>query len=122
MSHGSCGCTPYGSDSDRRGERIRPIKWNARQQTNPGTLEEEDKATFNQGFAEGFKKAREVFWLEFQIKASDANMVAQYINEKDPNSIDADSLRVIGSTYLHAADVLLRDRREYPGYSESENK
>lgn len=112
---GACGC-----ESTRRGEDLL-INWNLDQKTNPATLEEEDKANFEQGFAEGFAKAREVFWEEFQIKASDANMVANYLEQKDTNSIEVDSLRIIGATYLHAADVLIRDRREYPGYLESDD-
>lgn len=112
---GNCEC-----ESTRRTDEVL-IDWNPQQKTNPGALEEEDRDLFNQGFAEGFAKARKVFWEEFQIKASDANMVAKYLLEKDDTSIEADGLRIIGATYLHAADILIMDRREYPGYFEDEN-
>lgn len=109
---GNCGCEP----SDRRGEEVPLLNYNPNQKTSPGALEDDSRESYEQGFAEGFAKAREVFWLEFQIKASDANMMAKYLNQTDPNSLEADGFRVAAAAYLHAADVLLRDRREYPGY------
>lgn len=116
MCSGSCSCK--NNESNRRNDDSYVFYWNEDQNTNPGALEEEDKALFNQGYAEGFKKAREVFWTEFQVKASDANMVAKYILEKDENSIEADTLRIMAATYLHSADILIMDRREYPGYDD----
>lgn len=117
----TCGCDSNDFvTSTRRGEPISLLNYNPNQKTNPATLEEECKESYNQGFAEGFAAAREVFWEEFQIKASDANMVAKYLNQTDNTSLEADGLRIVGATYLHAADVLIRDRREYPGYIESD--
>jgi hypothetical protein len=119
---GICGCD---SDNDnistRRGQEIPLLNYNPKQNTNPATLEEDSKKSWEQGFAEGFKQAREVFWEEFQIKASDANMVAKYLNESDSTSLEADAFRITAAAYLHAADVLLMDRREYPGYSDSDD-
>lgn len=113
----NCACQP----SHRRGEEVPIINWSPEQKTSRGALEEEDGLVYDQGFAEGFKKAREVFWLEFQVKASDANMVAKYLNKSDKTSIEADAFRITAAVYLHAADVLLRDRREYPGYLEDDD-
>lgn len=116
---GICGCDNDG-ESTRRGQEVPLLNYNPNQKTNPATLDEDSRDGYDQGFAEGFSKAREVFWEEFQIKASDANMVANYLEQKNQNSIDADSFRVAGAAYLHAADVLLRDRREFPGYQEKQ--
>lgn len=122
---GICGCDSD-SDSDnenvstRRGQEVPLLNYNPNQKTPVGALEDDSRESYEQGFAEGFAQAREVFWEEFQIKASDANMVAKYLNETDATSIEADGFRIVGATYLHAADVLIRDRREYPGYIEKD--
>lgn len=109
MCSGNCIC---GKGNDGAGCGQNPS------QTTP---EEDTRNAFNLGFAEGFKQAREVFWAEFQIKASDAKMVAKYLVEEDPNSLEADGLKIIAATYLHAADVIIRDRRDFPGYIEKED-
>lgn len=116
-----CGCDSDAENiSTRRGQEVPLLNYNPNQKTSPGALEDDSRESYEQGFAEGFRQAREVFWEEFQIKASDANMVANYLEQKNQNSIDADSFRVAGAAYLHAADVLLRDRREFPGYQEKQ--
>lgn len=113
MCNGNCVC---GKEKEEKSTRREPHDLSYK--TNPATLEDESKVAYLRGFAEGFKEAREVFWEEFQVKASDANMVAKYLEERDKTAIEVDTLRLIASTYLHAADVLIMDRREYPGYKE----
>jgi hypothetical protein len=115
MCGGKCGCD---SSFDEEGLFEKPAK----PRINPATLEEDSKVSFNAGYAEGFRHAREVFWEEFQIKASDAKMVAKYLSEEDPSALEVDGLRIVAATYLHAADVIIRDRREYPGYIEKDEK
>jgi hypothetical protein len=112
-------CDNCNCESTRRTDEVF-LEWDPSEKIDSTSLEDEGKNLFNQGFAEGFIKARKVFWEEFQIKASDAAMVAKYILEKDESSIEADGLRIISATYLHAADILKMDRREYPGYFEDE--
>lgn len=111
MCSGSCACGNAFKEDELFSKPCNP-------KVNPADLEEKSKEDFNLGFAEGFRRAREIFWEEFQIKASDANMVARYLNDSDKNSIEADGLKIMAATYLHAADILIRDRREYPGYIE----
>lgn len=119
---GICGCDSDAENiSTRRGQEVPLLNYNPNQKTSPGALEDDSKESYEQGFAEGFRQAREVFWEEFQIKASDANMVAKYLNQSDSTSIEADGFRIAAAAYLHAADVLIRDRREYPGYTEKDD-
>ena len=115
MSDGICGCKKTKEEDVIFLSTCKP-------RINPATLEEDSRASFDAGFKEGFRQAREIFWEEFQIKASDAAMVAKYLNKSDPTSIEADGLRIVSATYLHAADVLLRDRRDLPGYIEKEEE
>lgn len=115
MCGGDCGCSSSFKEEDLFEKPCKP-------KVNPATLEEGNKAAFNLGYAEGFRHAREVFWEEFQIKASDAKMVAKYLGDEDPSALEVDGLRIVAATYLHASDVIIRDRREYPGYIEKDEK
>ncbi len=112
MCNQDCGC-----ENMNRQQKI-IFSSTCKPRVNPATLEDDNKAAFDLGFKEGFRQAREVFWEEFQIKASDAKMVAKYLNDNDSNSIEADGLKIVAATYLHAADVIIRDRRDLPGYIE----
>ena len=82
--------------------------------------EEQQLSETEQAYAMGFSDARRVFWEVFQYKASDARMVAKNLRELDKSSIEADTLDVLYSAYLHASDCIARDRREFPGYVEDE--
>ncbi len=115
MCDGICGC-----QNNKEEDVI--FQSTCKPRINPATLEDDSRASFDAGFKEEFRQAREVFWEEFQIKASDAAMVAKHLNKSDPTSLEADGLRIIAATYLHAADVLLRDRRDLPGYIEKEEE
>lgn len=68
------------------------------------------------GYIEGFTEARRVFWEVFQLKASDALMISNTLKKLDESSIEAQGLDILYSAYLHAADCIARDKREYPGY------
>lgn len=81
-----------------------------------GEQQEPEISDYDAGYIDGFRDARMVFWKVFQYKASDSRMVAKTLRELDESSMEADTLDILYSAYLHAADCIARDQREYPGY------
>lgn len=79
--------------------------------------QEDVQGAYDEGYADGFREARHVFWAEMRIKSGDSRVVSSKLKESG-NGLDADAFSIAEATYFNAAEAILRSRREYPGYME----
>lgn len=81
--------------------------------------EAEVRYAHDNGVARGFSLARRVFWSELMSKAGDMGAMASRLNGNG-DDVNADIMKVAEAAYFNAAEALLRDRRDYPGYIEKD--
>jgi len=79
--------------------------------------QEDVQGAYDEGYADGFRDARHLFWAELRIKSGDSRMVAHKLRESG-SDVDADAFSVAEAAYFNAAEAILRGRRDFPGYME----
>lgn len=78
---------------------------------------EELNGVYDEGYADGFRDARHLFWAELRIKSGDSRMVANKLKESG-DGLNSDAFTVAEAVYFNAAEAILRGRRDFPGYME----
>lgn len=78
---------------------------------------EELHGVYDEGYADGFRDARHLFWAELRIKSGDSRMVANKLKESG-DDYNSDAFTVAEAVYFNAAEAVLRGRRDFPGYME----
>lgn len=79
--------------------------------------QEDVQAAYDEGYVDGFRTARHLFWAELRIKSGDSKIVAHKLKESG-SDVEADAFSVAEAVYFNAAEAILRGRRDFPGYME----